>query len=140
MSCHCVREAVSGGWVQFEHIPGTENPADVLTKPLPWFSLKIFVELLLPWKGNTVDAPSGTSDPKGSDVGPGSTVPEEQLSHGRDSSNMSGHAIPAMPFGDQCTALLDTEPTEDESLHGGQTVRTFDSLRLFGTFVFWIPF
>ena len=52
-------------------------------------------------------------------MGPGSTVPEEQLSHGRDSSNMSGHAIPAMLCGDQYAVLFDTEPTEDEILQDG---------------------
>ena len=31
ISYHRVREAVAGGWVQFEHIPGAENPADILT-------------------------------------------------------------------------------------------------------------
>ena len=51
-----------------------------------------------------------------SDIGPGSTVPEEQLSHGRDSSNVSGHAIPAMLCGNQYAALFDAEPTEDEIL------------------------
>ena len=50
-----IREAVAGGWVRFEHIPGTENPADILTKPSPWFSLKVFVEPLLLWKGDTVE-------------------------------------------------------------------------------------
>ena len=45
------------------------------------------------------------------DAGAGLTVPEEQLSHGRDSSNMSGHKIPAMPCGNQNAALFDTEPT-----------------------------
>ena len=65
-----------------------------------------------------MDAPLGTSNPEGSDVGPGSTVLEEQLSHGRDSSNMSGHAIPAMPHGNQYAVLFDAEPTEDEILHG----------------------
>ena len=117
LSYHRVREAVAGGWVRFENIPGTENAADILTKPLPWFSL---------------DAPSDASDPEGSDAGPGSTVPEEQLSHGRDSSNTSGHAIPAVPHGDQCVALFDAEPTEDEILHGGQTVAAFDLLELLG--------
>ena len=96
LSNHCVCEAVAGGWVHFEHIPGAENPADILTKPLPWFSLKVFVEPFLLWKGDTVDAPLGTSNPEGSDAGPGSTVLEEQLSHGLDSSNMSGHAIQAV--------------------------------------------
>ena len=67
---------------------------------------------------------------KGHDAGLGSTVLEEQLSHGQDSSNVSGHEIPAVPCGDQCTALFDTEPTEDEILHGGWTVIVFDSLKL----------
>ena len=53
------------------------------------------------------------------DPGPGSTVPDEQLSHGHDSSNMSGHAILAILCGNQCTALHDTEPTDNEFLHGG---------------------
>ena len=52
------------------------------------------------------------------DAGPGSTVLEEQLSHGCDLSNMSGHAIPAVLHGDQCAALFDTEPAEDEIPHG----------------------
>ena len=52
------------------------------------------------------------------DAGAGLTVPEEQLSHGRDSSNMSGHAIPAVPCSNHYAVLFDTEPTEDEFLHG----------------------
>eukprot|EP00977_Amphora_coffeiformis_P012602 scaffold3161_cov146-Amphora_coffeaeformis.AAC.2 len=36
LSYHRVREAIAGGWLRFEHIPGTENPADVLTKSLAW--------------------------------------------------------------------------------------------------------
>ena len=44
---HRVREAIAGGWLRFEHIPGTENPADIMTKPLPWFMLRVFVEPLL---------------------------------------------------------------------------------------------
>ena len=70
LSYHRVREAVAGGWVRFDHIPGAENPADILSKPLPWFVLKVFVEPLLPWKCDTVDSPSGTSNPEGSDAGP----------------------------------------------------------------------
>ena len=52
------------------------------------------------------------------DMGSGSTVPDEQLSHGCDSSNMSGHAIPAMLCSNQYAVLFDAEPTEDEILHG----------------------
>ena len=66
LSYHKVREAVAGGWLRFEHIPGTENPADILTKPLPWYQLRVFVEPLLMWKGDTNDAPPGSHDPEGS--------------------------------------------------------------------------
>ena len=57
--------------MRFEHIPGTENPADILTKPLPWYTMKAFVEPLLLWKGDTLNAPSGSSIPEGSDTSPG---------------------------------------------------------------------
>ena len=119
LSYHRVREAVAGDWVRFENIPGTENPANILTKPLPWFSSKVFVKPLLLWKGDTVDAPLGTSNPEGSDAGPGLTVLDEQLSYGRDSANVSGHAIPAILCGNQYAVLYDTMPTDNAFLHGG---------------------
>ena len=59
-------------------------------------------------------------------AGPGLTVPGEQLSHGRDSSNVSGHAIPAIPCGNQYAVLYDTKPTDNEFLHGVWLVMTFD--------------
>jgi hypothetical protein len=93
LSYHRVREAVAGGWLRFEHIPGTENPADILTKPLPWFALRIFVEPLLLWKGDTDDAPSGSFYPEGSDAGLGSTVPSEQSGHDHDSTVVIGQSM-----------------------------------------------
>ena len=69
LSYHKVREAVAGGWLRFEHIPGTGNPADILTKPLAWYQMRVFVEPLLFWKGDTMDAPTGSSgspNPEGS--------------------------------------------------------------------------
>ena len=66
LSYHKVREAIAGGWLRFEHIPGTENPADILTKALPWFKLRVFVEPLLMWKGDTNDAPLVSPNPEGS--------------------------------------------------------------------------
>ena len=45
-------------------------------------------------------------------------VPGDSTSHGRDSVNVSGHAIPAVPHGNQCAALFDTEPAELEDLDG----------------------
>eukprot|EP00977_Amphora_coffeiformis_P020819 scaffold8559_cov92-Amphora_coffeaeformis.AAC.1 len=70
LSYHRVREAIAGGWLHFEHIPGTENPADVLTKSLAWNVLKIYIEPLLFWKGETSDAPSGSPNPEGSITSP----------------------------------------------------------------------
>ena len=96
LSYHHVREAVAGGWLRFEHILGTENPSNILTKPLPWFSLKIFVKPLLQWKGKTFDAPLGTSNPEESDAGPGLRTPQEPSSHGRDSTRVGGHTIPVI--------------------------------------------
>ena len=74
LSYHRVREAVAGGWLRFEHIPGTENPADIFTKPLPWHTMRAFVEPLLMWKGET-DVASGAQSPEGSDKDPGCDTP-----------------------------------------------------------------
>ena len=70
LSYHKVREAMASGWLRFEHMPGTENPADILTKYLPWFKLKVFVEPLLFWKGDPAP-PSRVQDTEGSDKRPG---------------------------------------------------------------------
>ena len=69
-------------------------------------------------KGDTVDPPSGIPNPEGSDAGPGVEVRGNPPSQGRDSVNVSGHAIPAVLCGNQCAALCDTEPTELEDLDG----------------------
>ena len=76
LSYHKVREAVAGGWLRFEHIPETENPADILTKGLPWFKLRVFVEPLLLWKGDTADVPVPQHGPEGSNTNPGQAVTE----------------------------------------------------------------
>ena len=52
------------------------------------------------------------------DAGPGMEVPGDSTSQGRDSVNMSGHAIPAVLCGNQYAVLFDTEPTEMEDLDG----------------------
>ena len=54
LSYHKVREAVASGFVTFEHISTNDNPADILTKPLPWHKACIHVEPLLFWKGETL--------------------------------------------------------------------------------------
>ena len=66
LSYHRVHKAVAGGWLRFEHIPGTENPADLLTKALPWAVSRKYIEPLLLWKGDTAEALSGSVNPEGS--------------------------------------------------------------------------
>jgi hypothetical protein len=68
LSYHKVREAIAGGWLRFEHLPGPQNPADIFTKSLPWSNLKIFVEPLLFWKGDTADPPATEVSMEGSDT------------------------------------------------------------------------
>ena len=67
LSYHRVREAFAAGIIRFEHIPGIENPADVLTKPLPHYKACVFYDPILFWKGET-----DTSVP----VLPSAAVPE----------------------------------------------------------------
>ena len=43
LSYHHVQEACAAGILNFIHIPGTENVADILTKFLPWSTLKELV-------------------------------------------------------------------------------------------------
>jgi hypothetical protein len=53
LSYHRVREAFAAGIIRFEHIAGIENPADVLTKPLPHYKACVFYDPILFWKGET---------------------------------------------------------------------------------------
>ena len=46
-------EACAAGVIYFIHIPGIINVADVLTKFLPWSTLKELVRSILFWKGET---------------------------------------------------------------------------------------
>ena len=66
ISYHKVCEAVAGGFIQFEHISTDQNPADILTKSLPWHKSQIHVEPLLFWKGET-STDLGMSPSEGSD-------------------------------------------------------------------------
>ena len=131
LSYHKVREAIASGWLRFEHVPGTENCSDILTKPLPWHKLKIFVEPLLMWKGDTNEAPSPGQVTEGS-----ITRPQPELRQGEPGANIeSGHEsllvnvtggttniqsnesnvgfIPPELYGNQYAALYDRSDYED---------------------------
>ena len=62
LSYHRVREAIAGGWLRFEHIAGTDNPADILTKPLPHYKASVFTDPLLFWKGETDPSAGAVGD------------------------------------------------------------------------------
>jgi hypothetical protein len=49
-----VHEAIASKVLHFIHMPGTQNPADVLTKFLPHYVFCPLVEPFLFWKGETV--------------------------------------------------------------------------------------
>ena len=53
LSYHKVCESVAANIIQFEHIPSQENPADIMTKALPWHKAHVHVEPILFWKGKT---------------------------------------------------------------------------------------
>ena len=65
LSYHRVREAVASDMLSFQHIPGTDNPADILSKH--WSYAKVWSTLrpllFRPWH----DAESSPSKSKGSD-------------------------------------------------------------------------
>ena len=54
LAYHRVREAVASGFLMFYHIPGTENPADVLTKFLGYQAAWPLLKPLLFWRGETM--------------------------------------------------------------------------------------
>ena len=72
------------------------------------------------------------------DAGPGERVPGEPPSHGRDSANVSGHTIPAMLCGNQYAVLFDTEPTENEIVHGGKDSHNFWNIRFTRIVRLWL--
>jgi hypothetical protein len=55
LAYHRVREAIAAKMMYFLHMDGKENPADVMTKFLPWCTARAFIEPLLLWKGNTME-------------------------------------------------------------------------------------
>jgi hypothetical protein len=63
LAYHRVREAIAAKILHFCHIPGNQNPADVLTKFLPWATSWPLIEPILFWKGET-DKSASTADPQ----------------------------------------------------------------------------
>ena len=55
LSFHFVREAISRGYIAFTHIPGSENPSDLLSKHWGYSDIWPLLKTLLFWEGDTLD-------------------------------------------------------------------------------------
>ena len=55
LSFHFVREAISRGYISFSHIPGKENPSDILSKHWGYSDVWPLLKPLLYWQGDTAD-------------------------------------------------------------------------------------
>lgn len=55
LSFHRVRQAIAAGFIKFWHVPGQENPADVLSKHWGYSQIWEVMRPLLFWKGDTAD-------------------------------------------------------------------------------------
>ena len=55
LSFHRVREAIASKVVQFHHIPGAINPADILSKHWEYTQIWDVLKPILFWKGDTYD-------------------------------------------------------------------------------------
>jgi len=55
LSYHRVREAIASGMIMFYHIPGSSNPADILSKHWGYQQVWNLLKPLLFWSGDTAD-------------------------------------------------------------------------------------
>ena len=55
LSYHFVREAIARGFIVFTHIPGAENPSDLLSKHWGYSDIWKNLKTLLFWEGDTLD-------------------------------------------------------------------------------------
>lgn len=68
LSFHRVREAIASGHYVFTHIPGENNPADILSKHWGYSSVWHMLKVLMHVEGETMHEP-GRSDKDNQDHG-----------------------------------------------------------------------
>jgi hypothetical protein len=55
LSFHFVWEAISRGFIFFTHIPGSENPSDILSKHWGYSDIWTTLKAILFWEGDTME-------------------------------------------------------------------------------------
>ena len=55
LSYHHVREAVAVKILRYDHVPGKDNPADILSKHWGYQQIWPILQPILFWEGNTMD-------------------------------------------------------------------------------------
>ena len=68
LSYHRTREAIAAGILRFHHMPGANNPADILSKHWDYASVWSQLRPLLFWRGDTAAIAKKTQLPKKSSV------------------------------------------------------------------------
>ena len=73
--------------------------------------MKTFVEPVLMWKGDTVDAPSGNANPEGSDADPGlnESPVADAARPARPFTSQAGDGVPALLWNNQYAALYEVD-------------------------------
>ena len=101
LAYHRVREAIARKIIHFVHIPGKENPADVLTKYVSHAESWPLVEPMLFWKGDTLDKRMVEG-----------SVSRDQPSGPSESPN----AEPSEPSTKTCASSLNTNGTNEHTV------------------------
>jgi hypothetical protein len=53
LSFHRVHEAIAAGFIQYFHMPGKTNPADILSKHWGYSDILVTLQPFLFWQGDT---------------------------------------------------------------------------------------
>ena len=62
LSYHKTREAIAAGILRFNHMPGADNPADILSKHWDYPSVWPQLKPLLFWRGDTKSSEEAPKD------------------------------------------------------------------------------
>ena len=108
LAYHYTREAIASGAVDFRHIPGELNPADILSKHWGYAQVWLIMKTVMFWAGNTSELlVEGTprSQPKGS---------EKCSALTKDTSNPTNGTVDERTEGNQAAATTSPEKIAED--------------------------